>query len=56
MAVDLAAGSALAQPVTLKQIKADALLKHCELTRNPRLSVMGFEKREFDEVLRLGAG
>jgi predicted RNA-binding protein with PUA-like domain len=53
-AVDLAPVKALAQPVTLATIKADAKLKDFALIRRSRLSVVPATKAEFERVLELG--
>ena len=54
--VDLAADRALKKPVTLAQVKADAVLKATELARLPRLSVMPFSEAQFKRLLRLAGG
>ncbi len=51
--VDLAAERALPGPVTLAQVKADAVLQHTDLARLPRLSVMLFSEAHFQRLLRL---
>jgi predicted RNA-binding protein with PUA-like domain len=51
--VDLAPERKLAEPVTLAQVKADAVLKTTELARLPRLSVMPFSEAHFQRLLRL---
>lgn len=51
--VDLAFDRALPTPVTLAQVKADAVLKGTELARLPRLSVMPFREDQFQRLLRL---
>ena len=51
--VDLAADRGLPEPVTLAQVKADAVLKATELARLPRLSVMPFTEAQFQRLLRL---
>jgi predicted RNA-binding protein with PUA-like domain len=51
--VDLSADRALPEPVTLAQVKADAVLKTTELARLPRLSVMPFTEAQFQRLLRL---
>jgi predicted RNA-binding protein with PUA-like domain len=53
--VDLAADRPLARPVTLAQVKADALLKETPLARQPRLSVMPLREAEFKQLMRLAA-
>ena len=54
--VDLAAGQPLPKPVTLAQVKADALLKGTELARLPRLSVMPFSEPQYQRLLKLAGG
>lgn len=54
--VDLAADRALAKPVTLAQVKADAVLKSTELARLPRLSVMPFSEAQFQRLLKMAGG
>ena len=44
----------LAEPVTLKAIKAEAALAKMPLVTHSRLSVMPVEKQAFERVLRLG--
>ena len=51
--VDLASDRALPEPVTLAQVKADAVLKGTELARLPRLSVMPFSEVQFQRLLRM---
>jgi predicted RNA-binding protein with PUA-like domain len=51
--VDLSAGRPLPTPVTLAQVKTDAVLKWTELARLPRLSVMPFTEPQFQRLLRL---
>lgn len=53
MVVDLAAGRTLPQPVTLAQVKADAVLKANDLARLPRLSVIPFTDAQFQRLMRL---
>ena len=55
VAVELKAGSALAQPVTLAQIKAEPLLAKMELIRQSRLSVAPVTKAEFERILKMGS-
>ena len=50
---DLEAQRPLPQPVTLKQVKADSVLKTSDLARLPRLSVMPFNEAEFARLIRL---
>jgi predicted RNA-binding protein with PUA-like domain len=54
--VDLTADRSLPTPVTLAQVKADAVLKHTELARLPRLSVMPFSEEHFKRLLKLAGG
>ena len=51
--VDLAADRALVRPVSLAQVKADALLKTSDLARLPRLSVMPLDEAQFQRLLHL---
>ena len=51
--VDLAADRVLPKPVTLAQVKGDAVLKGTELARLPRLSVMPFTEAQFQRLLRM---
>lgn len=52
--VDLAAVKALAEPVTLAQIKADPKLNETALVKQSRLSVMPVSAVQFKRVLQLG--
>jgi len=52
-AVDLAPEKALARPVTLATIKADAKLSGFALVKRSRLSVVQVTKAEFERVLSL---
>jgi predicted RNA-binding protein with PUA-like domain len=52
--VDLAPVSALARPVTLAEIKADAKLAKIPLVTQSRLSVMPIPKPAFDRIVALG--
>jgi predicted RNA-binding protein with PUA-like domain len=54
--VDLMVDKALPGPVTLAQVKADAVLKGTELARLPRLSVMPFTEAQFQRLLHLAGG
>jgi len=54
VAVELAPVQPLAPPLTLAQIKADAMLKAMELVRQSRLSVSPVRPAEFKRVLKLG--
>jgi predicted RNA-binding protein with PUA-like domain len=51
--VDLAPEKALAKPVTLAQVKADAVLKGNDLARLPRLSVIPFTEAQFARLMKL---
>jgi len=51
--VDLAAGKPLPKPVTLAQVKADAMLGTSDLARLPRLSVMPFSEAQFKRLLEM---
>ena len=51
--VDLAADKLLPKPVTLAQVKADALLKTSDLARLPRLSVMPLSEAQFKRLLTM---
>ena len=52
--VDLAPVKALAQPVPLDAIKADAVLQNIPLVRQSRLSVSALTAEQFAQVLKLG--
>lgn len=54
VAVDLAPVESLAVPVTLEQVKSDALLSDVALVKQGRLSVMPLKKEEFDRIIELG--
>jgi predicted RNA-binding protein with PUA-like domain len=51
--VDLAAEKPLAQPVTLAQIKADAILREMILAKQSRLSVSPVTAAQFKQLLKL---
>jgi predicted RNA-binding protein with PUA-like domain len=51
--VDLAAVKPLAQPVTLREIKANLRLKGIPLVRQSRLSVMPLAEPEFREIVNM---
>ena len=53
-AVDFIPHQRLAEPVTLKAIKANDKLQQMPLVRIGRLSVMQLEKKDFMEVLKMG--
>ena len=50
---DIQADRPLPKPVTLAQVKADAILKTSELARLPRLSVMPLTEAQFEQLLKL---
>jgi predicted RNA-binding protein with PUA-like domain len=52
--VDLEPLKALAEPVDLAQVKADAALQDIPLVTHSRLSVMPIPKTAFDRILSLG--
>jgi predicted RNA-binding protein with PUA-like domain len=52
--VDLKMQAPLKQPVTLEQIKGDALLKEMALVKQSRLSVMPVTSAQAKRVLKLG--
>lgn len=51
--VDLVAGKALTEPVTLKQVKSDGVLKQMVLARSSRLSVSPVTEAQFEKILKL---
>jgi predicted RNA-binding protein with PUA-like domain len=51
--VDLKAGKPLPTPVTLAQVKTDAVLKTTDLARLPRLSVIPFSAAQWKRLLEL---
>lgn len=53
LVTDLTPDRPLPKPVTLAQVKADALLKTTELARLPRLSIMPFGPAHFRRLLEL---
>ena len=55
VAVELKAGKALKNPVTLAQIKEEKSLQEIGLLRQSRLSVMPLKKAEFDRIVKLGS-
>lgn len=55
VAVELAAKTALAQPVTLAQIKAEPALAGIPLLRQSRLSVMPLAAEAFERIVKLGS-
>ena len=52
--VDLKPVKAMAEPVTLERIKADAKLTGIALIKQSRLSVMQLRAREFQRILKIG--
>jgi predicted RNA-binding protein with PUA-like domain len=56
VAVELKAGAALPQPVTIAAVKADAALAQMALVRISRLSVQPVTAAEYARVVKLGAG
>ena len=52
-AVDLAPDKPLAQPISLEQIKSDAVLKNMALVRNSRISVVPVTEAEWKRILAL---
>jgi predicted RNA-binding protein with PUA-like domain len=52
--IDLAAGAALKEPVTLAAIREDALLAQTELVRIPRLSVVPLTAAQLARLKKLG--
>jgi len=52
--VDLVSVKAVVQPVTLKEMKSDSVLKEMLLVRNSRLSVVPVSKAQFEKLLKLG--
>jgi|SRR5438552_19126323 len=51
--IDLVAERLLPRPVTLAQVKADAVLKGNDLARLPRLSVIPFSEPQLKRLLQL---
>ncbi|MEN7546744.1 EVE domain-containing protein [Rapidithrix thailandica] len=54
--VDLVPVRKLTQPVSLKQIKADARLQAIALIKQSRLSVVPLTKEEYEIILGMGEG
>lgn len=54
-AVDLVPLKSVAQPVTLRAIKGDGVLRELALVRQSRLSVMPVTKRQAERLAELGA-
>ena len=55
VAVELAAGKKLKNPVTLAQLRAEPKLANILLVRNARISVMSLKKEEFDQIVKMGS-
>jgi len=55
VAVELTAGKAIKNPVSLAAIKANPKLKDIALVRLSRLSVVPLTEDEFNEILRMGS-
>ena len=53
-AVDLVPDKPLAQPISLDQIKSDAVLKSMALVRNSRISVVPVTEAEWKRIATLG--
>jgi predicted RNA-binding protein with PUA-like domain len=53
LVTEIAPDRSLPKPVTLAQVKADAVLKGTELARLPRLSIMPFTETQFRRLLEL---
>lgn len=51
--VDLVPVKAVVQPVSLKEMKSDGVLKEMLLVRNSRLSVVPVSKAQFEKLLKL---
>ena len=54
VAVELKAGAALANPVTLAAVKAEPALAKMTLLRIARLSVQPVTRAEYEKILKLG--
>ena len=53
--VDLAPEKPLKRPISLAEVKADAVLKNTALVRLSRISVVSLTAREYKRILKLGA-
>ncbi len=53
--VDVVPEKALARPVSLAEIKAEASLAEMALVRHSRLSVAPVSRKEFETILRMGS-
>lgn len=51
---DIELGEKLAEPVTLKAVKADDFFDDFVLTRNPRLSVMPVTEEQWKRIVEMG--
>jgi predicted RNA-binding protein with PUA-like domain len=54
-AVDLVPVKALKKTVTLAQIKAEKKLQNVYLVKQPRLSVMPLEEKEYELIVKMGS-
>jgi len=54
-AVDLVPVKALRKTVTLAQIKAEKKLQNVYLVKQPRLSVMPLEEKEYELIVKMGS-
>lgn len=54
-AVDLVPVKALKKSVTLAQIKAEKKLQNVYLVKQPRLSVMPLEEKEYELIVKMGS-
>ena len=54
--VDIAAGKALARPVTLAQIRAESVFKDMALVSMPRLSVVPASEAQWKRLLQMAGG
>jgi predicted RNA-binding protein with PUA-like domain len=55
-AIDIEAAQAFKQPVSLAQMKKDAVLKNMALVKNSRLSVSPLTEKEYQRLLELAGG
>jgi predicted RNA-binding protein with PUA-like domain len=56
VAIEIEAGKAFAEPVTLQAIKADPALAGMVLVKNSRLSVQPVTAKEWAAVMKMGGG
>lgn len=54
--VDIKAGTAFKNPVSLQEIKKTKGLEKMVLVNNSRLSIQSVTKREWDKILKMGMG